>query len=327
MAQVFFPTLPPDTAQAMQRFDELYLESLQSEVPTIALALTHLRRGLGKRLRPLIVILTAECYGVQNDRVIRAAVSLELLHMASLIHDDVVDESMTRRGEASFNALLGNHKAVLLGDYILSHAFNLALDLDLPLLVRKMAELGADLSKGELLQLDISQLADTTEEQYLEVIKQKTAALMQGSMITGAAVAEVRDGRTLHALAEASMHLGIAFQIKDDIFDYLPSPELGKPSSNDLKEHKVTLPLIHALGTQGTQATKAQKLLRKQRLSEQEIDFLVNFAIKSGGIDYADKVMRTHIKECKHLLSETLPPSPAKETLLGICDYIVDRDK
>lgn len=311
----------------MDRFDELYLETLESEVPTIAQALVHLQKGLGKRLRPLIVILTAECFGVRNDRVIQAAVSLELLHMASLIHDDIVDESMVRRGEPSFNALLGNHKSVLLGDYILSNAFNLAISLDLPPLVRRMAKLGAGLSEGELLQLDIAQLADTTEEQYMTVIRQKTAILIQCCMMAGATVAGAEDPLTLEHLSEASLDLGIAFQIKDDIFDYLPTPHIGKPSGNDLKEHKVTLPLIHALRSSSADALKAKKLLRKQQLNEREIDFLVNFAIRSGGVEYADKVMRTHVNRCKTLLQKTLPESTAREALLSVCDYIVDRDK
>lgn len=311
----------------MDRFDELYLETLESEAPTIAQALVHLQKGLGKRLRPIIVILTAECFGVRNDRVIQAAVSLELLHMASLIHDDIVDESMVRRGESSFNALLGNHKSVLLGDYILSNAFSLAISLGIPPLVQRMAKLGASLSEGELLQLDIAQLADTTEEQYMTVIRQKTAALIQCCMMTGATVAGVEDPQILQNLSDASMDLGIAFQIKDDIFDYLPTPQLGKPSGNDLKEHKVTLPLIHALRSSSADAIKAKKLLRKQQLSEREIDFLVNFAIRSGGVEYADEVMRTHVNQCKTLLQETLPESTAREALLSVCDYVVDRDK
>lgn len=311
----------------MERFDELYLETLESKVPSIAQALVHLQKGLGKRLRPLIAILTAECFGVQNDRVILSAVSLELLHMASLIHDDIVDESMERRGEPSFNALLGNHKSVLLGDYILSHAFSIAISLEVPLMVTKMADLGTKLSEGELLQLDISQLADTTEEQYMQVIRQKTAALLQGSMMTGAAVAGVTDAQILNQLAEASSNLGMAFQIKDDIFDYLPTPELGKPSGNDLKEHKVTLPLIYALRTSGTDARKANKLLRKQRLTRGEIDFLVNFAITTGGIKYAEGKMHTYVDRCKEILVEVLPKCGAKETILKVCDYIVDRDK
>ena len=326
------PVLPAFISGAMKEFDDSYLRALESNAPTLASALLHLQKGKGKQIRPLIVFLVANAFGAGSDparweKVMNGAISIELLHLASLIHDDVIDESPTRRGQASFYALLGSHKAVLFGDYILSHAFTRALLVGSRTMAMTLAELGLQLSEGELLQEDISELSVTTEEQYFEVISRKTASLIKAAFKVGADTAGVTDPETLGLIESASEKIGLAFQIKDDIFDYLPTPGLGKPAGNDLREHKVTLPLIFALGTDTSDARKAAKLLKKKELNHAEIEFLVSFARKSGGIEYAQGRMARLIDEAKRDLESALPDGEDLRALLSLADYIVFREK
>lgn len=327
-----FPPLPEVISSRMEEFDVAYLSALESTSPTIARSLEHLRKGKGKQLRPLFVFLVASALGVtegdeRRDDVLNGAISIELLHLASLIHDDVIDESPTRRGEASFYEFLGAHKAILFGDYILSHAFIRALIVGSKSLAVTLADLGRQLSEGELLQEDFSELALTTEEQYYEVISRKTAALVRAAFVVGAETARVEDPTVLDLLKKAAVKIGIAFQIKDDIFDYLPSEGLGKPTGNDLREHKVTLPLIFALSTGTAPAMKGVKLLRKRELEIDDIRFLIDLAHKAGGIAYAEERMNTFIKEAKDLLVQALPDNEYTGALLEVADYIVMRDR
>ena len=329
---VSFPTLPPSISAAMEQFDRSYLQSIESAAPTVARALAHLGKGKGKRLRPLIVFLVARAFGVKEEDdawedVIGGAIAIELLHLASLIHDDVIDESRMRRGELSLYALLGPHKAVLFGDYILSHAFTRALLIGSQVLALTLSELGMQLSEGELLQEDMSELSVTTEEQYLEIISRKTASLIKASFRIGLETAGVKDGAVIRSVSDAAERIGLAFQIKDDIFDYAPTADLGKPSGNDLREHKVTLPLIFALGSGAAESSKAAKLLKKKELSGDEIRFLVQFARKNGGIEYATAKMNALVTEAKALLQESIPGGEELETLMELCDYIVYRDR
>lgn len=327
-----FPKLPPAVSSSLETFDETYLRALESGAPTVARALEHLQKGKGKQIRPLIIFLVAYALGADSDEgkrenAMNGAISIELLHLASLIHDDVIDESPMRRGQSSFYSLLGPHKAVLMGDYILSHAFMRALLIGSKALPMTLADLGRQLSEGELLQEDFSELSLTTEEQYFEVIRRKTASLIRTAFRVGAEAAGVADPGTLETLDEASEKIGLAFQIKDDIFDYMPTSDLGKPAGNDLKEHKVTLPLIFALSTDTADARKGAKLLKKKDLNHEEIRFLLVLARKSGGIEYAQGRMARFTEEAKELLRAALPPSEYLDALVSVTDYIVMREK
>ena len=329
---VTFPQLPAPIEGAMQEFEESYLRTLESSTPSVATALAHLRKGKGKQIRPLIVFLVASAFGSGRGSerwadVLNGAISIELLHLASLIHDDVIDESAMRRGQASFYALFGSHKAVLFGDYILSHAFTRALLAGSRTMALTLAELGLKLSEGELLQEDVSELSVTTEEQYFEVISRKTASLINAAFKVGADTAGVTDTDRLGLIGRASEKIGLAFQIKDDIFDYLPTPGLGKPAGNDLREHKVTLPLIFALGTDTSDARKAAKLLKKKELDHAEIEYLLAFARRSGGIEYAQGRMARLIDEAKRDLESAMPAGDELQALLSLADYIVFREK
>lgn len=320
--------LPESITVALQRFNTTYQDALQSSSTSMGQAIEHMHKSSGKQIRPLLLLLTAEALGGQiNDRILKGGVVLELIHVASLIHDDIIDESLERRGHPSINALLGNKKAVLIGDKMIATAFLTALKLNSPELLISLAQVGANLSEGELLQLDTSELSDTTEEQYYAIIKNKTASLLSGAIYCGATLAGEKDPERLDKFAKLGEELGYAFQIRDDIFDYLPTKELGKPSGNDLKEHKITLPLIYALAQNTVATRKALKVLRKQQLTRQEIDFLLNVARTTGGIEYATMKMREHLKRAKALVLELLQDSKARDSILQICDYIADRNK
>lgn len=327
MGSNFFHQLPPFIEEGMTRFDELYLEALDSVSPTISRGLTHIASNAGKRIRPLILMLVASSYTPLTDRIINGAVFVELLHVATLIHDDVVDMSLERRGAPSTNALLGNQKAVLFGDYILANAIMQAVMTEDLAVVGRLARLGRVLSEGELLQADVAELGNYSENEYFQIIDRKTASLIVASAEIGLILAGQRDSGQLHLLSLAAEKLGLAFQIKDDIFDYLPTPQLGKPGGNDLREHKVTLPLIYALNSGRKEALKAQKTLRHNVLSHEQITYLIDFAIRNGGIEYAEEKMQSLLAESKTIFTQVLPQGESLEQLLLLCDYVGQRKK
>lgn len=327
MGSNFLHHLPPHVEAGMARFDELYLEALDSVSPTIVRGLHHMSSSSGKRIRPLVLMLVASSYTPLTDRIISGAVFVELLHAATLIHDDVVDMSMERRGTPSMNALLGNQKAVLFGDYILANAVLQAVMTGEMSVVGRLAHLGRVLSEGELLQADVAELGNYSEKEYFQIINRKTASLIVASAEIGSILAGQDDPNHLQELAKGAENLGLAFQIKDDIFDYKPTVQLGKPSSNDLREHRVTLPLIYALRQGGRDAQKAEKILRHRALSDEQISYLIDFAIRSGGIEYAEGQMRALIEESKEILGRVLPLSESRDLLLQLCDYVAERRK
>ena len=227
-------------------FIALFNSSLTHDDGLLSQVLTHIRQRGGKRMRPMLILLTAKNYGEVSNVTQHAAVGLELLHTASLVHDDVVDESGERRGQASVNATYNNKVAVLVGDYILSTALLHVSYTGHQQIVQYLAELGRTLAAGEILQLSNIQNQEISEEIYYQVINQKTAALFEacaaiGALSAGASAEEVK------AAGEFGQNLGIMFQIRDDIFDYFDSKEIGKPTGNDMTEGKLTLPVIYAL--------------------------------------------------------------------------------
>ena len=231
-------------------FIALFQASLDHSDGLLAQALGHIRAKGGKRMRPMLILLMARNFGSVSSVTQHAAVGLELLHTASLVHDDVVDESGERRGQASVNATYNNKVAVLVGDYILSTALLYVSRTHSEVIVRHLAELGRTLSDGEILQLSNIQNQQISEEAYYEIIKRKTAALFEACAAIGAESAGA-DGEAVAAAALFGQNLGVMFQIRDDIFDYYDNAEIGKPTGNDMAEGKLTLPVIHALNTTG----------------------------------------------------------------------------
>ena len=258
-------------------FIALFNQSLTHDDGMLGQALEHIRQRAGKRMRPMLILLMAKNFGRITDATQHAAVGLELLHTASLVHDDVVDESQERRGQASVNATYDNKVAVLVGDFILSTALlNVAKTGD-QRIVEYLAELGRTLSNGEILQLTNIQNQEISEEVYYQVIKQKTAALFEACAGIGALSA----GASTELVEEAKrfgQNLGIIFQIRDDIFDYYDSPEIGKPTGNDMAEGKLTLPVIYALNNSsyGSMQTLARKV-KAGEVNPDEIAVLVEF--------------------------------------------------
>lgn len=323
----FFDTLPEDITEISARMDRMMAESLSSTSPSLQHAVESLQRYPGKRLRPILLGVIASAFGEITDRVISGGTFVEMIHIATLIHDDVIDNSDTRRGAKSLHMLYGNRKAVLIGDFILSKAILMAVEADEPHILRILSHVGQSLTEGEVMQDDAAQLAETSEERYFEIIERKTASLLTASAMLGAILVGQSDPEVLTPIREATMKLGTAFQIRDDIFDYLPTPRLGKPAGNDLREHKVTLPLIYALERRGRRADQARQMLLHTELSDRDIDWLTSFAIESGGIEYAEGAMRQLLEEAKALYSEVIPEGRSLDLLYRLSDYIAERER
>ena len=308
-------------------FIALFNQSLTHDDGMLGQALEHIRQRAGKRMRPMLILLTAKCFGEVNAATQHAAVGLELLHTASLVHDDVVDESAERRGQASVNATYDNKVAVLVGDYILSTALLNVAKTGNQCIVEYLAELGRTLSNGEILQLTNIQNQEISEEVYYQVIKQKTAALFEAC----AAIGALSVGASEELVEEAKrfgQNLGIIFQIRDDIFDYYDSPEIGKPTGNDMAEGKLTLPVIYALNN--TTFDSVLTLARKVKAGDvnpDEIAVLVEFAKQQGGIEYAEKRMWEFHAEAAEFIEKRVGDPAIKTALNAYLDYVIKRTK
>lgn len=289
--------------QEMQNFESLFGITLQHQTPLLTTALQHIMSRKGKLMRPILILLAAKKYGEVNDAVLHAAVSLEMLHTASLVHDDVVDESEERRGQSSLNALMDNKAAVLVGDYLLSTSLKHAAVAGNLRVVDLVARLGQTLSDGELQQLSNVQSEDINEEQYFEVIRSKTASLFAVCAEVGALLSGATEEQTAR-LADFGRSVGICFQIRDDLFDYYDA-EVGKPTGNDMKEGKLTLPVIHAVLQPGAEPWRELALkVRSGKATEEEIKSLVDFTKRSGGIEYARQKMDEICEEGIRLVGE-----------------------
>ena len=306
-------------------FIELFNQSLSHSDGMLGQALEHIRKRAGKRMRPMLILLMAKNFGTISAATQHAAVGLELLHTASLVHDDVVDESAERRGQASVNATYNNKVAVLVGDYILSTALLNVAKTGNQRIVEYLAELGRTLSNGEILQLTNIQNQEISEDVYYQVIKQKTAALFEACAAIGALSA----GASEEMVAEAKhfgQNLGIIFQIRDDIFDYYDSPEIGKPTGNDMAEGKLTLPVIYALNNSSFDSM--QTLARKVKAGDvnpDEIAVLVEFAKQQGGIEYAEKRMWEFHQEAAEFIEHMVGDPAIKAALNAYLDYVIKR--
>ena len=293
-------------ASDLSDFIALFEQALSHEDGMLGAALGHIRQRGGKRMRPILMLLMAKNYGAVSQVTQHSAVGLELLHTASLVHDDVVDESGERRGQASVNATYNNKVAVLVGDYILSTALLHVSFTGNQSIVQELSELGRTLAAGEILQLSNIQNQQISEEVYYQVIQQKTAALFQSCAAIGALSAGASEENVKKA-GEFGRNLGIMFQIRDDIFDYFDSKEIGKPTGNDMTEGKLTLPVIYALNT--TSFDSMQTLAKKVKagtINPDEIAVLVEFTKQQGGIEYAEQKMAEFSQLCKNYIDENV---------------------
>jgi octaprenyl-diphosphate synthase len=311
--------------QDMLDFIELFNRSLTHSNGLLSQALTHIRQRGGKRMRPMLILLMAKNYGAVTEVTQHAAVGLELLHTASLVHDDVVDESSERRGQASVNATFDNKVAVLVGDYILSTALLHVSKTGQQRIVEYLAELGRTLAAGEILQLTNIQNQDISEEVYYQIIKNKTAALFEACAAIGAISAGASEDEVLKA-GQFGHNLGIMFQIRDDIFDYFDSKEIGKPTGNDMAEGKLTLPVIYALNSHRMDAM--MNLARKVKqggVNADEIAVLVEFAKQSGGIEYAEQRMKDYHRLCQQYIDENVREGEIRQALTSYIDFVINR--
>lgn len=328
----YLSTIKQPIEAELTGFIELFNSSLSHEDGMLGSALEHIRKRAGKRMRPMLILLMAKNFGQVTEVTQHAALGLELLHTASLVHDDVVDESRERRGQASVNATYDNKVAVLVGDYILSTALLHVAHTGSQQIVTYLAELGRTLSNGEILQLTNIGRKDISEDVYYDVIKQKTAALFEACCAMGALSAGASDDAIVKA-KNFGQNLGVIFQIRDDIFDYYDSPQIGKPTGNDMAEGKLTLPVIYALNSTRDEAMTALAFkVKDHAATHDEIARLVAFAKEKGGIDYAERRMEELHAEAVALLdSISKDDSPEKQdvkrALLAYLDFVIKREK
>ena len=305
-----------------QKFDA----SLQSSNPLLDEVIRFIKQRNGKMMRPMLALLMAKLCGEIVDSTYYAAISLELLHTASLVHDDVVDESDERRGQSSVNAVYDNKVSVLVGDYLLATSLtNAALTGDIRL-VELVSRLGQNLSEGEIIQLTNTNATNFSEDVYFDVIRKKTAALFSSAASAGVISAKCADEMVGKATLFGEL-IGIAFQIKDDIFDYSSSEELGKPTGNDMREGKLTLPALYVLNRFKDDSMVSLALkIRALEASDEEIAHFIAYVKQNGGIEYAEKVMRDYRDKALDVLPKTTSEE-LKVALTSFIDYVIERKK
>ena len=305
-----------------QKFDA----SLRSSNPLLGEVINFIKQRNGKMMRPMLALLMAKLCGEIKDSTYYAAISLELLHTASLVHDDVVDESDKRRGQSSVNAVYDNKVSVLVGDYLLATSLiNAALTADVQL-VELVSRLGQALSEGEIIQLSNTNASDFSEDVYFDVIRKKTAALFSTASEAGARSVKCTDEMAQKAALFGEL-IGIAFQIKDDIFDYYTSDVLGKPTGNDMKEGKLTLPSLYVLNTLKDESMIALALkIRALEATDEEIAQFIEYVKSNGGIEYATKVMKGYRDKAIEVLPSTASQD-LKDALTAYIDYVIERKK
>lgn len=309
----------------LDEMNAIIVETLRTSNQMMDDIVTRYLKIKGKQIRPILVILSARMFGSVSREVLLAGAALEMLHNASLIHDDIVDETALRRGMPTINATMGNHIAVLVGDYFVSNALAAGIRTGDIRVISALSALGKELSLGEIDQICNARDHALDESSYFGMIRQKTASLFMNCVRMGAELGGATQ-EDLEKLVRYAELLGLCFQIKDDIFDYYEDTRIGKPTGNDLREGKVTLPLLYALRTAPEpEARPMRDLLLEGTLSGDDINRLIEFAKAHGGIDYAYFRMRDMQREGEKILS-TLPNTESRKAFGNIFDFIISRD-
>jgi len=309
----------------MQLFEVRFRESMKSKVPLLDKITHYIIRRKGKQMRPMFLFLTAKMLGEVNDKTYQSASLVELLHTATLVHDDVVDDANERRGFFSVNALWKNKIAVLVGDYMLSRVILNSFENNNVRALQIVARAVREMSEGELLQIEKARRLDITEEVYFEVIRQKTASLI-ATVCESAAASVDREDMTerMHRFGEL---VGLAFQVKDDIFDYGIPGNIGKPTGLDIRERKITLPLIYALENSDKAVRKElMNIVKRHNEDKKHVQRAIELVVAAGGIEYSRKRMEEFKSEALSLLTD-IPESEAKTALIGLVEYTVNREK
>lgn len=309
----------------LKAFEELFKNAVKSNVPLLDRILKYVVRTKGKQLRPMFVILSAKLCGEINEKTYRAASLVELLHTATLVHDDVVDEATERRGYFSVYALWKNKASVLVGDYLLAKGLLLSLENNDFKTLHILSDAVSRMSEGELLQLEKSRLLNITEEDYFNIIKNKTASLLASACAAGAN-STTDDDQFIEKMKLFGEYTGIAFQIKDDLFDY-GTDDVGKPTGNDIKEKKLTLPIIYTLKHADNNKRKELKyLLKNSNRRKESVNFIIEEVKKSGGIEYTVQKMNEFKTKALEILS-SFPPSSTRDSLETLVRYTTERKR
>ncbi len=309
----------------MTEFEIRFRQSMKSTVPLLDKITHYIIRRKGKQMRPMFIFLTAKMLGTMNDRVYDAASLVELLHTATLVHDDVVDDANERRGFFSVNALWKNKIAVLVGDFMLSKVLLLSIEKNNLRLLEIVARAVREMSEGELLQIEKARKLDITEEIYFEVIRQKTASLIATCCEGGAVAVDREDMAPI--MRQFGELVGLAFQIKDDIFDYGTPENIGKPTGIDIRERKMTLPLIYTLNTASIEVRRELiNIIKNKNEDPNSVNRAIELVIANGGIEYAHGKMMELKTQALALLTE-IPDSDAKRSIIGLVEYTTLREK
>ncbi len=310
----------------MEIFEDKFRSAMRSRIPLLDRITHYIVRRKGKQMRPMFVFLVAKMLGDVEERTYRAASLIELIHTATLVHDDVVDDSNMRRGFFSINALWKNKIAVLVGDYLLSKSLLMAVDHNDHDLLKVVSRSIREMSEGELLQIEKARRLDITEEVYYDIIRMKTATLIASCCEGGARSVHVseEEAKNMHRFGEC---IGMAFQIKDDLFDYQQTNIIGKPVGIDIQERKMTLPLIYAINHANEKDKKwLIQSIKKHNKNKKRVQEVIAFVKKSGGIEYTIQKMKAYQNKALQIISK-YPDSPAKESLIEMINYVIEREK
>jgi octaprenyl-diphosphate synthase len=311
--------------EEMASFEAYFNRTLRSEIPLLKIILNYILRRKGKQMRPLLVFLTAKLNGQIAEPTYIAATLIELLHTASIVHDDVVDDANERRGALSINALWNSKIAVLVGDYMLSKGLLISVEKGRYDMLEIVSEAVKAMAEGELLQLQKARKQSIREEDYFKIIKCKTAALIAACTATGTK-SVTDDPESIHLMKDFGENIGIAFQIRDDLLDYEGNSLSGKTYGNDIKEKKITLPLINALDqTSTSQRRHILSIVKRQKKTKAEINEVIRFVSDSGGLDYAELKMNQY-RDTALAILDSYPDSDIKESLKAFVSYTTSRN-
>lgn len=307
----------------LKSFESKFREAMKSSVPLLDRITHYLTRHKGKQVRPLMVFLSAQMAGEISEKTYRSASLVELLHTATLVHDDVVDDALERRGFFSVFALWKKKAAVLIGDYLLSKGLLLAVQNKDFEILETVSDAVRLMSEGELLQIEKSRNLDITEKEYFEIIERKTASLISAACKAGAQ-SVLEEGRIIEDLANYGHCIGVAFQMKDDLFDYGRN-KIGKPTGNDIREKKITLPLLYTLQSiDSSEKRKIIRILKKKNKKKDQVQYIIDKVVKNGGIEYTEEKMIEFINRAKKHLADH-PESDTKSALYKLADFIGNR--
>ena len=319
-------TIQKPIEQDIIRFNDYYRVQFKSDVKLLNETLAYMSQSIGKMMRPMLVMLVAKSIGEVDEKTFAAASAMELLHTASLVHDDVIDASDMRRGRPSLNVVFNNNIAVLTGDFLFSQALNNAAVTGDVRVVRELSNLGKALSRGEMLQVELRKYGTYSEENYIDVILSKTASLFVCSCVCAAYLSGASQD-VVDSFAKFGENVGICFQIKDDIFDYY-SNDIGKPTGSDMREGKITLPALYVLRNSGNPllAPIKEKLSSCKELSEEEIAALIAIAKEEGGVEYAESQIERYRSQAVDALPDTIP-AELRSAFEAYIDYTISRSK